>query len=312
MIIVTGGSGLVGQALQRAHPEYIYLSSKDGDLRNLEETKQIFRKHQPTGIIHLASIVGGLYKNMSSNYEMFMDNLAINQNIMACCHEFNVTQGLFVLSTCVFPDKTSYPIDETMLHNGAPHSSNEGYSYAKRTLEVMCRLHNQKYGTKFLCVIPTNLYGVHDNFNLENAHVIPNLVHKAYIANIENRPLTLRGSGKALRQFLYVDDFVRMLSGLYQNLITNSDVSSEQVSSPIVCAPREEISIQMLADLIVYTMEFENGVTYDKSFSDGQIKKTADGSTFNGLFPDFKYTPLIDGLKTTVDWFKLHYPNVRK
>ena len=248
--------------------------------------------------------MGGLYKNMSSNYEMFMENLAINQNILACCHEFQVTKGLFVLSTCVFPDKTNYPINETMLHDGAPHPSNEGYSYAKRTLEVMCRLHNEKYGSKFLCVIPTNLYGIHDNFDLETAHVIPNLIHKAYKASIENRPLTLRGTGKALRQFLYVDDFAKMLSRLYSKDI--------DVSRPIVCTPREEISIQMVAELIVHVMDFQEGLVHDTSYSDGQIKKTADGSRFNELFPDFAYTPLIKGLQETIEWFQHMYPKIRK
>jgi GDP-L-fucose synthase len=302
MIIVTGGTGLVGKALQRLHPEFIYLGSKDGDLRSLEETKQIFEKHQPTGIIHLACIVGGLYKNINSNYEMFMDNMSINNNIMQCCKDYNVKHGLFILSTCVFPDKTEYPINETMLHNGAPHCSNEGYAYAKRNLEIMCRLHNKKYGTKFICVIPTNIYGTHDNFNLEDAHVIPNLIHKTLVADKENRPLTLRGSGKALRQFLFVDDFAKMLSKLL-----NSEIEEELV----VCAPREEISIQLLTDMIVYLYEFENGVDYDLSYSDGQYKKTADGGTFNRLFPEFRYTSLLDGLKKTIDWFKQNYPNIR-
>lgn len=303
MIIVTGGTGLVGNALQRLHPEFIYLGSKDGDLRNLEETKQIFEKYQPTGIIHLACIVGGLYKNINSNYEMFMDNMAINNNIMQACKEYNVTHGLFILSTCVFPDKTEYPINEMMLHNGPPHSSNEGYAYAKRNLEIMCRLHNKKYGTNFTCVIPTNLYGTHDNFNMDDAHVIPNLIHKTFVAEEENRPLVLRGTGKALRQFLFVDDFARMLSNL---------LHSEKKAELIVCAPKEEISIQLLTDLIVHLYGFDNGVDYDRSFSDGQYKKTADGNVFNEIFPDFKYTSLPDGLKQTIDWFKSTYPNVRK
>ncbi len=302
MIIVTGGTGLVGKALQKLHPEFIYLGSKDGDLRNLEETKQIFQKHQPTGIIHLACVVGGLYKNINSNYEMFMDNMAINNNIMQCCKEFKVQHGLFILSTCVFPNKTEYPINETMLHNGAPHPSNEGYSFAKRNLEIMCRLHNKKYNTKFTCVIPTNLYGPNDNFNMEDAHVIPNLIHKTHIAEKENRPLTLRGSGKALRQFLFVDDFAQMLSKL---------LYSERHEELVVCAPKEEISIQLLTDMIVYLYEFDNRITYDLSYSDGQYKKTADGSKFNDMFPDFKYTSLPEGLNKTITWFKANYPNIR-
>ena len=124
---------------------WIFLSSKDGDLRNSYETKNVFKLYKPTHVIHLAAMVGGLFKNMKSNLQFFQDNMAINHNVLESCNEFNVKKCISCLSTCIFPDEINYPIDETMIHDGPPHSSNEGYAFAKRMLEVESRLYNRYY-----------------------------------------------------------------------------------------------------------------------------------------------------------------------
>merc|ERR1712157_234386 len=144
--------------------------------------------------------VGGLYGNMRANLEFFRINMAINDNVLSLAKEFKVEKVVSCLSTCIFPDKTSYPIDETMVHNGPPHSSNEGYAYAKRMIDVLNRCYNEEYGCKFTSVIPTNIYGKHDNFSIEDGHVIPGLIHKAYLAKKNNTDLTIWGTGKPLRQ----------------------------------------------------------------------------------------------------------------
>jgi len=152
VILVTGGSGLVGEAVKfivknekdqrfKALPgeEWIFLSSKEGDLRDFQATKSIFEKYCPTHIIHLAASVGGLFKNMKYKADMLRDNLLINDNILQCAHDFKIKKMVSCLSTCIFPDKTSYPIDETMVHNGPPHDSNFGYAYAKRLIDIQNR-----------------------------------------------------------------------------------------------------------------------------------------------------------------------------
>lgn len=151
VVLVTGGSGLVGQAIRSVvdnggggdarfagldGEEWVFLTSKDGDLRVPEATRQIFEKHQPTHVIHLAAMVGGLFRNMKYKAEMFRDNVLINDNVIQAAHEFGVKKVVSCLSTCIFPDKTTYPIDETMIHNGPPHDSNFGYAYAKRMIDV--------------------------------------------------------------------------------------------------------------------------------------------------------------------------------
>uniref|UniRef100_A0AC34GD59 NAD-dependent epimerase/dehydratase domain-containing protein n=1 Tax=Panagrolaimus sp. ES5 TaxID=591445 RepID=A0AC34GD59_9BILA len=144
-ILVTGGSGLVGTAISkvviggecRVNENWKFISSSDCDLTDLEAVRRLFEAVKPTHVIHLAAMVGGLFHNMSHNLEFFTKNMAINQNVLQCCHEFDVKKCVSCLSTCIFPDKTSYPIDETMIHNGPPHPSNFGYSYAKRMIDVL-------------------------------------------------------------------------------------------------------------------------------------------------------------------------------
>ena len=209
--MVTGGSGLVGAAIAsyveetgaKDHEKWIYLSSKDGDLRKRDDTEKIFEKYKPTHVIHLAAKVGGLFANMSQKVEFFRENILINDNIMECSRIYKVKKLVSFLSTCIFPDKTTYPINETMLHDGPPHSSNEGYAYAKRLIDTMNRAYAEEYGCNFTSIIPTNIYGPADNFSIQNGHVIPGLIHKCYNAKKDNTPFTIWGSGTPLRQFIY-------------------------------------------------------------------------------------------------------------
>jgi GDP-L-fucose synthase len=140
-VLITGGSGLVGYAIKNICNEYdthgyIFMSSKDCNLLNYQETFDYFNKIQPDYVIHLAAKVGGLFKNMNFKVDMFTHNITINNNVLQVCHELGVKKVVSCLSTCIFPDDTTYPIDETMLHCGAPHHSNDAYAYAKRMLEV--------------------------------------------------------------------------------------------------------------------------------------------------------------------------------
>jgi GDP-L-fucose synthase len=189
-VLVTGGTGLVGKALQRIvklldldnQEQWVFLSSKDADLRDPAQTELLFSKYKPNYVIHLAAFVGGLFKNIKYKVEFWRYNTIMNENILHYSHKYNVEKVISCLSTCIFPDKTTYPIDETMIHDGPPHQSNEGYAYAKRMIDVQNRLYAEEYGCKFTSVIPTNIYGPNDNFHLEDSHVIPGLIHKCYLA----------------------------------------------------------------------------------------------------------------------------------
>lgn len=219
VVLVTGGSGLVGKGIQLALEEvpdelknnsWIFLTSKDGDLRQLSQVEALFEKYKPTHVIHLAAMVGGLYRNMKYRVEFFLDNMNMNTNVLRCCHKYQVKKCITCMSTCIFPDKTTYPITEDMLHDGPPHSSNAPYAYAKRMVDVLNRAYADEYHCLFTSVIPTNIFGPHDNYSIEDGHVLPGLMHKCYLAKQNNEDFVIWGTGKPLRQFIYSVDLGRL------------------------------------------------------------------------------------------------------
>eukprot|EP01064_Diplonema_japonicum_P035448 TRINITY_DN768_c2_g1_i3.p1 TRINITY_DN768_c2_g1~~TRINITY_DN768_c2_g1_i3.p1 ORF type:complete len:317 (+),score=69.77 TRINITY_DN768_c2_g1_i3:300-1250(+) len=311
-IMVTGGSGLVGKAIQwvveqeaNQDEKWVFLSSKDADLRDAESTKKIFEEVKPTHVIHLAAKVGGLFLNMKEKVGMYRENAMINDNVMECSRVYNVEKLVSCLSTCIFPDKTAYPIDETMIHNGAPHTSNEGYAMAKRMIDTLNRCYKDQYGCNFTAVIPTNIYGPHDNYNLQDSHVLPGLTHKCYLAKQKNEPLTVLGSGTPLRQFIYSRDLARLMLWVLRNY---------NETDPIILSvgEEEEISIKEAVHSIVDAMGFKNELVFDTSKADGQFKKTASNAKLKKLHPDFKFTPYKEAIKETVDWFVENYGTCRK
>ena len=304
-ILVFGGSGLVGTALKKLEPHWTYLSSRDGDLRNLRKCTKIFDKYQPEKVVFLAAIVGGLYKNLDSNYEMYMDNMKMQMNIIECCNNYKIKDAVFCLSTCIFPDKVEYPIKEKYLHNGPPHSSNMGYAYAKRNLQIMCELSNKRFGSNFKCITPTNIYGENDNFNLKNGHVIPSLIHKALLAQKNDEDFIILGSGKPLRQFIYSRDIAKIIHILLLNNRAIKDTN-------MILTSNEELSIEEVGLIIAKNFNIKlNKIKFDTRYSDGQYKKTCDNTILtNNINIDF--TPFEDGIENTIRWFKEHYPHVRK
>jgi len=312
VILVTGGTGLVGESIRivaasesNSSERYIFLSSKDADLRDYSSTDSLFSKYQPTHVIHLAAYVGGLFKNLKYPVEFWQYNIAINENILKCCHKYKVEKLVSCLSTCIFPDQTSYPIDETMIHAGPPHSSNEAYAYAKRMIDVQNRIYNKEYGCKFTSVIPTNIYGPHDNFHLEESHVIPGLIHKLYLAKKNNTAFTAMGTGKPLRQFIYSLDLAKLFVWVLRNY---------DQPDPIILSVDEtaEVTIKKVVETIVEAMEFKGEVKWDTTAADGQYKKTASNAKLRRLYPEFKFTEFEDGVKQTVQWFVQNYENARK
>lgn len=315
-VLVTGGTGLVGKGIQFVvdedkkqnegkNEEWFFASSKDADLSSYESTNALFQRVKPTHVIHLAAKVGGLFGNLKANLEFFRKNMMMNDNVLRCAHENNVQRVVSCLSTCIFPNKTTYPINETMVHLGPPHDSNYGYSFAKRMVDILNRGYNQEHGRNYTSVIPTNVFGPHDNFNIEEGHVLPGLIHKIYKAKQEGKPLTVWGTGKPLRQFIYSRDLARLMIWVMKEYTE---------TEPIILSVGEEdeVSIKTAAELVALSMDFENGLKYDTSKSDGQYKKTADNSKLRKYLPDFKFTPFADAMKETCDWFVQNYDTARK
>lgn len=227
-ILVTGGSGLLGHALQHISEKdtlsasWIFLSRSHADLTDYSATLSILSSHQPDIVIHLAAEVGGLFKNLSNQARMLTANQRMNDNVLQACIDCgSVKRVISCLSTCIFPHSITQDLTEEMIHDGPPHPSNYGYAFAKRMLQVQSRAFNEAYGDKcrFLCIIPTNLYGPHDNFSLADGHVIPALMHKCHMASKEeNGILRVAGSGTPLRQFIHSYDVARVIVKMIYSL----------------------------------------------------------------------------------------------
>jgi len=291
-VLVTGGSGLVGSAVKKLRPDWCYVDSKTyGSLTEQQNVHNMFVKEGPfDAVVHLAANVGGLFKNMNKRQEMFEDNILMNTFVLREATRQNVRRVVTMLSTCIFPDG----IDEltpSVLHKGPPHPSNEGYAYAKRVSEVHGRIVRETSNTWVTCLVPTNVYGPHDNFSLEDAHVVPALIHKAWLAKQKGEKLKMFGTGVAKRQFIHSDDLARIIVWAVE--------LPENPPTEVVCCSDEEITIGHLAELIVGMMNCE-GIEYTPG-SDGQMRKRAIPGP--GNFPRPEVT-LGNGLHETIQWFE--------
>ena len=255
---VTGGNGLVGSQFG---PAYLKLGRKEADFTLRDETVSLFERLRPDTVIHTAAKVGGLYSNLQSPADYFEQNLRINTNVLEACRLSRVKKMVGFLSTCIFPDTVDYPLTEEKIHLGPPHVSNYGYAYAKRMLEVGIEAHNQQYGTRYFCVIPTNIYGTNDNFNLADAHVIPALIHKVFIAREKKTALQIPGDGSALREFIFARDVANIVENLLQKY---------EQTTPVIISSGVEISIKQVLERIIELMNYKGKVEWQTNLTNGQ------------------------------------------
>jgi GDP-L-fucose synthase len=302
--LVTGAAGMVGYALRKlSPPETIYTSHEELDLTDFERVREAFSDAKPERVIHLAAVVGGLGSQMTHSGEYFRNNILINLNTLEAARQAGVKKLISFMSTCVFPEKTEYPLREEYLHDGPPHSSNFGYAYAKRMLEVQSSAYRKEWNCHFIAAIPTNIYGPNDDWSLEGGHVLPSLIHRCYLARKSGQPLEVWGSGKPLREFVYSEDIARL------SLLALEKYDED---TPIIFSSSVEVSIRELVELVVDTLKFPGRVVWNTSKPDGQYRKPSDNSKMKRYFPDFKFIPLKEGVEKTVAWFEENYPNIRQ
>lgn len=302
-LLITGSDGLVGTALREIIKEDAFFATRrDADLTSYSETETLFRKVRPTKVIHLAALVGGIGGNLMHSGEYFRNNLQINLNTLEAARNSGVRRLVSFMSTCVFPNSGPYPLTPESLHHGQPHPSNFGYAYAKRMLEVQSRAYRAQWGLDYIIAVPTNIYGPGDNFNLTEGHVVPALIHKTYLAQKQGSPLTVWGSGKPLREFIYSKDVAELTVWMLENY------SSEE---PLILTSGVEVSISSLVSSISLSMDFEGEIVFDASKPDGQLRKPSSNAALMEKLPNFEFTQLDHGLSITVEWFKNSYPKIR-
>ena len=302
-VLVTGGTGMVASALKNYLPEATYMSSEEYNLTHPISTYLMVEYHKPETIIHLAARVGGVRANMNYVGDFYSENIAINNNILAAAKKYNVKKVVSLLSTCVYPDKVNYPLTEEQIHNGPPHSSNFGYAYAKRMLDVQSRAYRKQYGCNFITAVPNNLFGENDNFDLEDSHVIPAMIRKIYEARQNDKDVVLWGDGSPLREFTYSQDLAKILLFLLEKY---------DGDHPINIGNTFEISIKEVAVLLAEILEFKGNILWDTTKPSGQHRKPSSNKKLIDLgWKNQNYTSLKSALKKTCKWFIINYPQVR-
>jgi len=294
---------MLGKALKTLLPSAIYLSSSDADLRNFNSTMDVFNKHNPQIVIHLAGRVGGIKANMENLGGFFYDNIKINTNVLEASRIFNAEKVLSTLSTCVYPDNAKYPLTENQINNGEPHHSNYAYAYAKRMIDVQSRAYRQQYGCNFITVVPNNMFGPHDNFDLEDSHVIPALVRKIYEAKSFGTPVKLWGDGSPLREFTYSYDMAKIIVFVLKNY---------NECEPINIGNTNEYSIREIANKISYFFDYKGEVFWDTSGPPGQFRKPSCNKKLINLgWQENNFIDIDTSLEEVCLWFEKNYQKAR-
>jgi GDP-L-fucose synthase len=304
-VLVTGSNGLLGRALKKVLGDgHIYHTREDVDLTNYEETfnylqDKVLNEGVDT-VIHTAARVGGVSANMNNNQSFFDDNYIINSNVIKACSILQIDNFVNILSTCIFPhENIVYPLTSEQIDNGAPHPSNYGYSYAKRLSGYETQIFRNVLNKNWYSVVPTNLYGPHDNFNLEDSHLIPGMIHRAYLAKQNNEKFVIWGDGSPLRQFVYSEDMAKLIVWSLNNW------GSEKHCMMI---DETEVSVMEVANIISKKFGFSNeDLIFDDTKPKGQFRKPAASD-----IKDFNFKPIEDGINETIDWFITNYETARK
>jgi GDP-L-fucose synthase len=298
-IYVAGHNGLSGSALVRklrsnGYSNILTCDKNNLNLKNKEQTEEWFSKNQPEYVFLAAAKVGGIHANDKYPAEFIYDNLEIQNNVIHSCYKFNVKKLLFMGSICIYPKFAPEPVNETSLLNGSLEPSNEWYAIAKIAGIKMCQAYRKQYGCNFISAMPCNLYGINDNFHLENSHVLPALIRKFHEAKINNsKTVECWGTGSPRREFLYSDDLADALIFLMNKYNENEIIN---------IGYGEDLTIKDIANKIKTTINFTGEIIWNTSKPDGTPKRLLD---VNRLF-DMGWRPKINlenGLKSTYEWY---------
>ena len=297
------GSSLSKHLGNNNNLEVIKSSREDTNLFNYKSTKKLISESSPDIIVNAAAKVGGIYANNTKRTEFLLENLKININILESCIDQPSIKIINLGSSCIYPLHAKNPINEDEYMNGALEPTNSPYAMAKLTSIELGRSLKIQYGHKIVNLMPTNLYGPNDNFSKENSHVIPGLISRMHDAKINNKEVfKIWGTGKPLREFLFVND----LSDAINFIITN-DIENDLIN----IGSGEEISINDLATKISKTLNFSGELMFDDSKPDGNPRKLLDSTLINSLGWKSR-TSLDEGLNQTYEWFINNFDNIKK
>jgi GDP-L-fucose synthase len=298
-IVVAGGTGLAGSAIvreyQKSDNEVISVSRNDVDLLNRQDTISFIKDIKPSLIIDAAAKVGGIGANSSYPVDFLSENLLIQNNLMEAAHLADVDRFIFLGSSCIYPRDCAQPIKEEYLMSGPLEPSNSAYAIAKIAGIELIKSYRKQYNRKWISLMPTNLYGPNDNFDLQNSHLLPAFIRRFVEATASGKDKeTLWGTGSPMREFLHVDDLASAVV-----------LAGERYDSPLQLniGTGEDTTIKKIAEIVAELSGFRGTIDWDTSKPDGTYRKVLDVSVIKNL----GWTPkidLIDGIKSTIDWYK--------
>ena len=305
-IVILGSRGLVGSALCRQLAsksiEFIPATRELIDVTNPKSINQFFELHRPSVVIAAAAKVGGLMANYEFPVEFLTENVLSQTYLMEASHRFDVEKFIFLGSSCIYPRDAEQPISESSLLTGPLEVTNEAYAIAKITGVKLIQGYRREYGRKWISVMPTNLYGINDNFDLRTSHALPALMRKFHDAKINRKDsVELWGTGNPRREFMFSDDFASALLHVVENY---------DDEAPINIGTGQDISILELSAIMREVVGFQGEIVWNKTVPDGTFRKLLDVSKLKSLNWSPPHT-LTEGIRKTYDWFKANYNNAR-
>ena len=306
-IYVAGHRGLVGSAIVRnleskGYTNIIGRTHRELDLTNQQQVRDFFEEEKPDVVVLAAAKVGGINANNTTPAEFAYENMQIQCNVIECCHRYKVKKLLFLGSTCIYPKMAPQPIPEDALLTSELEKTNEAYALAKISGLKYCEFLNRQYGTDYISCMPTNLYGPHDNYDLQGSHVMPAMIRKFHEAKENKSPsVELWGTGTPLREFLYVDDMADACVFLLENY------SGEQ---HVNIGTGKEVTIKELAETVKEVVGYEGEIVWNKDMPDGTPRKLTNVDKLHGLGWTHK-VELREGVQLAYDWFRENVQNAR-
>jgi GDP-L-fucose synthase len=299
-IFIAGHKGLVGSAIVRAlqsqgYTNLILKTRAELDLLDQAATARFFQNEKPEYVFMAAAKVGGIMANKTQKADFIYENLVIQNNVIGSSWKNDVKKLLFLGSSCIYPRNSPQPIKEEYLLTGPLEDTNDAYALAKISGIKMCQSFNQQYGTDYISLMPINLYGINDNFDLNSSHVLPAMIRKYHDAKVNgDKSVTMWGTGAPMREFLFVDDLADAAVYLMNNYTGDEFVN---------VGTGEDITIKQLAEYIKEVVGFEGEIIWDTTKPDGMPRKLLDVSRLTNLGWKYK-TDLMTGLKKTYEWYK--------
>jgi GDP-L-fucose synthase len=307
-ILVLGHNGLVGSAILRKlkderHRNVLYFSRSELDLTRKDDVETMFRLYQPRYVFLAAAKVGGIHDNNTKSGEYFYDNIMIQTNVMEAARKSDVKKLLFLGSSCIYPKLSEQPIKEEYLMTAPLEPTNSAYAMAKIAGIEMCKAYRKQYGCNFISVMPTNLYGIGDNFAIPGSHVLPAFIRRFHEAKIHGiSSVEIWGDGTPLREFLHVDDLAEALM-----LLMREYDSAQHINVGV----GYDVPIKFLARMIADIVGYDGDIVYNREYPNGTPKKLLDSSKIRELGWEPSIS-LEDGIRSTYKWFVENYQNIRK